>query len=192
MTLETIAYFTVALSATWVPFVWLRSLNAVPSQFDNNHRNAEKLYAKVRQKTQHLIEKVTLLEGHSSDYFNSLHETGLGTLISMKNCMSYVLDDLQRLHTSKKYDDLYELCKFILTPATKSYAKVSRLTSAKLELLEDWEQRSSEIVIACVIKLSIMSSKTENLGIQRAHKRRPTSHTLEELRKVLSEVRANH
>lgn len=191
MNLEFVSMLVVGIATIMVP---LRVFQAMKNNAYQNTYEREANYVIVKaaqKKAGQYLDKVALLESHSSDYFNSLHETGLGELIVARNELTVAMHDLQSLSSSGCYKEAQELAKFLTTPMAKSYPGVARLTTAKLQLLEDWERKTNDVLIACVIKLSVMSSKKEEAGIQRARKRKPTVHTLDELRSALEDYRPN-
>lgn len=187
MTLELFADITVWIAAFWVSYSYIASLRQVGDE--GTSALLESQYSQLERRYHSLFEKVSLLESHSNTYFQSLHEAGLGELVSTRNALGKVLEDIRSLMRGNNTEGVTELIKFLRNPFSKAYPKLAQFTSADLRFLEDWEKRTDDLVISCVVKLGVMQSKNGAIGIKSS--RRPTIHTLEELRRTLSEHRVN-
>ena len=187
MALVNVAEIVVLVAVFWVSYSYLAVLKKGGNE--KPWGDLEVLYTQLERKSRSLFDKVSLLEGHSDKYFHSLHEAGLGELIAIRNALDKVSSDIRVLMKEDNYDGVNELIKFLRSPVAKVYPKLAAYTSADLRFLEDWEKRSDDLIISCVVKLGVMQSKNGESGISSV--RRPTIHTLDELRKTLSETRVN-
>lgn len=186
MVLSTISELVLIAATFWVPYSFLRSLQQ--KEPSGQFEQLEAHLSLVEKKQRTLFEKVTLLEAHSDKYFNSLHEAGLGELVSIRTALTKLLVDCRTLKNEGNFEGAAELLKFIRNPFAKVYPKLAAYTSAEVRFLEDWEKRSDDLIVSCVVRLGIMSSKNGAAGVERTGgHRRPTCHTLDELKKALTE-----
>lgn len=188
MKLELLGNIITLFAAGVVPYSYIKHLTSRTTPPDWVVMDSQFSY--VEKKFRSLFEKVSLLENHENKYFHSLNDAGLSELISIQNALSRVIEDCRNLRKEKNLEGVTELLKFLNNPFSKVYPKLVAYTTADLRFLDDWEKRADDLVISCVVKLGIMSSKFEKTDNPQ-RERRPTVHTLEELKRVLSEHRTS-
>jgi hypothetical protein len=142
------------------------------------------------------FKQVDLLEDASLNYFNTLNDAGLKDLIYIRDQLKTIIQDRDNLVKQGKNYEANLLVEFLNSPHPKPYKKLSELTSAKLDKLDNWKEISQNRIMNCVIQLGISSNKpssasTNNAQLSRANRRRATFCTLNELKEIITEQRTH-
>lgn len=136
-----------------------------------------------------LLNKISILDHNLDKYFHTLHESGLSELFLIRDELNQIYFDIDRLLSSSKYQEANLLISYLQNPSTKPPINLIKLTTAKLERLQDWDSIANNLVMKCVIQLGIISNKSTLA--EHEDLRRKTIHSLDQLRQIIAEERSN-
>jgi hypothetical protein len=134
-----------------------------------------------------LRQKVHLLDEHTTTYFQTLTEAGFPHLQDTLKALQTGCATIEVLTSSGKIKEARALTEWMANQSAPAPLE-STLTVAVRQRLQDWQENSRLLLMACTDALAKTAEQNASIGLERSTKRRPTSMSLEKLRQLDSET----
>lgn len=154
--------------------------------FDSNHRAAVEEIDHLQKKISALVQKVELVEEHSGEYFYVLHDHGWTQVVEVVERLELVSKEIDAWIADRRFDSALLLATFLATSGAPLTPAVAALSRHELSILENWERNVNTIIMNVATDLGNAAEDTKNLGIERAHKRKPTLMAVQEIKNLLT------
>ena len=97
--------------------------------------------------------------------------------------------DCERLIEVDELKEALELIKFLNTPESKSYQKLTTYTKADLNALEGWVESCNQLILTCTFKLNQSFEEQQKIRPDSSSDNSKTLYDLENLRDQLAKFK---
>ena len=183
-----------ALLAFGVVYICRLSLRAtirdLAARFSGNSR-ARAIEAAEEFKTdlREFQAKIASLEDYAPEYHNSFTSGGWVWLASTCEHLSAAEHIIDLFLASGRYQDAYSLAAFLNGNLAHAEMPLAALRFADFIDLLDWKARTKDQLMKLLELVHEGAALNKEIGLQRARKRKPTIHTISELKRGLDRQR---
>ncbi len=153
--------------------------------FKHIHQRVESSIIEFRKELAAYHQRRIILDVHTPEYFNTFQLAGWDQFKQLLEDLLYAQSTLERLMESGEFEEADLLVNFLMgrLPET-DVARANRLFRS-LAHLADWRKSASNMVLQLTQALEQAAQTTQDLGIRRPSKRKPTLLSINELQDIL-------
>jgi hypothetical protein len=151
----------------------------------NNQARAIEAAAQLKTDLREFQAKIALLEEYAPEYHNSFTSGGWVWLTSTAEHLSAAEHIIDLFLSSGRYQDAYCLSAFLNGNLAHAEMPLAALRFADFVDLLDWKARTKEQLIKLLDLVQEGATLNKEIGLQRTRKRRPTIHTIADLKRGL-------
>jgi hypothetical protein len=137
------------------------------------------------RKIERVMSKITLLDEHSSTYFNLLSDLGWSKLVDIRDAVLSVREDIDTHLADGSYADAFALCEYLLGRGGAFASQLEFITSRCVGKTHNWVLETETLVRTMWVGLKAASDANARIGLRRARGRKMTIRTLSELEALM-------
>lgn len=161
----------------------LRDLSA---RFSGNSRaRAIEAVEQLKTDLREFQAKIALLAEYAPEYHNSFNSGGWVWLTTTAEHLAAAEHIIDLFLSSGRYQDAYSLAAFLNGNLAHAEMPLAALRFADFVDLLDWKGRTKEQLIRLLELVQEGANLNKEIGLQRTRKRKPTIHTISDLKRGL-------